>query len=153
MLAILYLLICGTALAFDPAGPPPKRTLEWTAKHLMHATFPLVDFHGVKLEDAALFAGRIEVPEEYAVRVIIPDDESIRAKRITIRAEQITHLALIAAIAEQADLNILIKPGTLVLVPKTKIAEQAGAGQPATRPESKSEGGDKPQPESEGRSR
>jgi hypothetical protein len=31
--------------------------------------------------------------------------------------------------------------------------EQAGSGQPATRPESKSEGGDKPQPESEGRSR
>ncbi len=32
-------------------------------------------------------------------------------------------------------------------------AEQAGAGQPATRPESNSEGSDKPQPESEGRSR
>ena len=35
----------------------------------------------------------------------------------------------------------------------TKTAEQAGTGQPATRPESKSEGGDKPQPEAEGRSR
>ena len=32
-------------------------------------------------------------------------------------------------------------------------AEQVGAGQPATRPESKLEGGDKPQPEAEGRSR
>jgi hypothetical protein len=32
-------------------------------------------------------------------------------------------------------------------------AQQAGTGQPATRPESKSEGSDKPQPESEGRSR
>ncbi len=32
-------------------------------------------------------------------------------------------------------------------------AEQAGTGQPTTRPESKSEGGDKPQPETEGRSR
>ena len=32
-------------------------------------------------------------------------------------------------------------------------AEQGGTGQPATRPESKSEGGDKPQPEAEGRSR
>jgi hypothetical protein len=32
-------------------------------------------------------------------------------------------------------------------------AEQGGAGQPATRPESKSKGGDKPQPESKGRSR
>lgn len=34
-----------------------------------------------------------------------------------------------------------------------KRAEQAGAGQPATRPESKSKGGDKPQTKSEGRSR
>jgi len=32
-------------------------------------------------------------------------------------------------------------------------AEQTGAGQPATRPESNPEGGDKPQPESEGRTR
>jgi hypothetical protein len=32
-------------------------------------------------------------------------------------------------------------------------AEQAGAGQPATRPESKTEGSDKPQPEAEGHSR
>jgi hypothetical protein len=32
-------------------------------------------------------------------------------------------------------------------------AEQAGTGQPATRPESKPEGGDKPQPEAERRSR
>jgi hypothetical protein len=34
-----------------------------------------------------------------------------------------------------------------------KEAEQGGTGQPATSPESKSEGGDKPQPEAEGRSR
>ena len=33
-----------------------------------------------------------------------------------------------------------------------KEAEQDGTGQPATRPKSKSEGSDKPQPESEGRS-
>jgi hypothetical protein len=34
-----------------------------------------------------------------------------------------------------------------------KMAEQVGTGQPATRSQSKSEGSDKPQPESEGRSR
>jgi hypothetical protein len=33
------------------------------------------------------------------------------------------------------------------------MAQQAGTGQPATRPESKSESGDKPQPEADGRSR
>ena len=39
------------------------------------------------------------------------------------------------------------------LDPESKKAEQGGTGQPATRPESKSEGSDKPQPEAEGRSR
>ena len=40
---------------------------------------------------------------------------------------------------------------TLAMLEK-QWAEQDGTGQPATRPESKSEGGDKPQPEAEGRS-
>ncbi len=36
---------------------------------------------------------------------------------------------------------------------QNKKSEQGGTGQPATRSQSKSEGGDKPQPEAEGRSR
>jgi hypothetical protein len=45
--------------------------------------------------------------------------------------------------------------GKLVIkvIPRKSPAQQDGAGQPATRPESKSEGGDKPQPKPEGRSR
>jgi hypothetical protein len=43
--------------------------------------------------------------------------------------------------------------GHLFALPQKPKAEQAGTGQPATRPESKTEGSDKPQPESEGRSR
>ena len=44
-------------------------------------------------------------------------------------------------------------PNTGVIRQGQRKAEQAGAGQPATRSESDSEGGDKAQPESEGRSR
>ena len=47
----------------------------------------------------------------------------------------------------------IIHKFTNVPISITPKAEQAGAGQPATRPETKSEGGDKPQPKSEGRSR
>ncbi len=43
--------------------------------------------------------------------------------------------------------------GGSVTFNRIQLAEQAGTGQPATRPELKSEGSDKPQPESEGRSR
>ena len=44
-------------------------------------------------------------------------------------------------------------PLIVVAIPKRETtAEQGGAGQPANRPEPKSEGSDKPQPEAEGRS-
>jgi hypothetical protein len=43
--------------------------------------------------------------------------------------------------------------GHLDLSSEAKEGEQGGTGQPATRPESKSDGSDKPQPEAEGRSR
>jgi len=50
--------------------------------------------------------------------------------------------------AEQA-----IDPERFLVLRRKANAQQDGAGQPATRPESDSEGGDKPEPESEGRSR
>jgi hypothetical protein len=46
-----------------------------------------------------------------------------------------------------------LKPRLLSLFEQYKPAEQDGTGQPATRSKSDSEGGDKPQPEAEGRSR
>lgn len=47
----------------------------------------------------------------------------------------------------------LVSYSLSLALPENNKAEQAGTGQPATRPESKSSGGDKPQPEAEGRSR
>jgi hypothetical protein len=52
-----------------------------------------------------------------------------------------------------SDMIIIALPKNPEVRPKRMEGEQAGTGQPATRPESKSEGGDKPQPEAEGRSR
>jgi hypothetical protein len=53
---------------------------------------------------------------------------------------------------EQIHLRLFNAWANLVEEQIEKVAE-AGTGQPATRPESKSEGGDQPQPEAEGRSR
>ncbi len=52
---------------------------------------------------------------------------------------------------ENGVINVVI--GDLDFLPDSQEVVQAGSGQPATRSESKSEGDDKPQPESEGRSR
>ena len=49
--------------------------------------------------------------------------------------------------------NTKADKGEVYYTYKSNTGEQAGTGQPATRPESKSEGRDKPQPEAEGRSR
>jgi hypothetical protein len=60
-----------------------------------------------------------------------------------------------SATYSQGTLHLSHPPGyflTSAMLEPTK-AEQAGAGQPATRSESDSEGSNKPQPESEGRSR
>ena len=62
-------------------------------------------------------------------------------------------------LCSQADIEVCVIPDSSrpiaedYLEPSNQNAEQDGAGQPATRSESDSEGGDKPQPEAEGRSR
>lgn len=54
---------------------------------------------------------------------------------------------------DSAKVDLQVLPGALEFIAPKQKAEQAGAGQPATRSQSKSEGGDKPQPDAEGRSR
>jgi hypothetical protein len=60
---------------------------------------------------------------------------------------EITRVGPIEGVEESRDYS------TAIILKKSKEVEQAGAGQPATRPESKSGGSNKPQPETEGRSR
>ena len=55
--------------------------------------------------------------------------------------------------APSADEKPMIDPFAEEPTPEKAKAEQGGAGQPATRPESEPEGRDKPQPGAEGRSR
>jgi|APIni6443716594_1056825.scaffolds.fasta_scaffold07700_2 hypothetical protein len=69
---------------------------------------------------------------------LTPDEEAKVAE--LIRALEETSLTLQQTISEQFS-SLL-----------NRKAEQDGAGQPGTRPESKLEGGDKPQPDAEGRS-
>ena len=70
-----------------------------------------------------------------------------RPFEVTIRSEGFQDTPI--TLDQKSDDEIRV---AMISLDKTK-PEQAGAGQPATRPESKSEGRDKPQPEAEGRSR
>jgi len=89
---------------------------------------------------------------EYLVRYIITDG----AAQSELNKLGLEGWELVAALPPdgnaKANLCYFKRPFASVAA-KEDSAEQAGTGQPATRPESKSKGGDKPQPESKGRSR
>jgi hypothetical protein len=141
--------------AFDPASPPPDKTIEWTAGYLSRVVVPRVDFNdstplGQCLNFLELIQGR---PAAYSIKV---DGEALGDAKlsapISLKAQDMKLIEILAKLADAVDANLVIERGKVSLIPK-KEAEQAGTGQPATRPESKSEGSDKTQPEAEGRSR
>lgn len=90
-----------------------------------------VELH-IKNED-----GAVQIPKYYAAR----------------SSNELDAIVLTFDLPHEDQRIVVNLQGTFTIENKPKKAEQAGTEQPATRPESKSEGGDKPQPESEGRSR
>ena len=101
------------------------------------ANYPLTkeDSHALRL------GMKVKVAKDF--RVLLSSNAEDRSKAIlAVQSATSTDNALL----EIVELRLVSpKPG--------KEAEQSGTGQPATRSQSKSEGGDKAQPESEGRSR
>lgn len=88
--------------------------------------------------------------------------DSILARPVTLVARKITMIEAIKEVLGDLPVSLAFEKGKLVFVEsgdqpgpdrENINGEQAGSGQPATRRESKSEGGDKPQPEAEGRPR
>jgi len=97
---------------------------------LMFPYFPSVGFHCFSGK-SQLFSATIDMKSR-SMKIIYPDGQWSRSP-INIKSAM--------ALLDRLSLHL-----------KTD-AQQAGTGQPATRPESKTEGGDKPQPAAEGRSR
>ena len=105
-------------------------------------------------------------PREYPIKVVVywnqtkeetekryPVDQSKQQDfRYVEYSKGIEYLARTIEDFKEAKLDATTMQRMLAKLKKQK-AEQAGTGQPATRPESKPEGSDKPQPEAEGRSR
>jgi hypothetical protein len=82
--------------------------------------------------------------------------ESFYLDEDAIGQQRFRFLTWTRAGADDEEFSVLqddVDSDAVVSIFKNNKVEQAGAGQPATRSESDSEGGDKPQPEAEGRSR
>lgn len=119
---------------------------------------PLRDKRGLELTDEGGFV----IVEGDSPRLSKEDSERLRLGG-TVAVAKKYHISLSSDAAERSKAILVVQSALTTDNPLLEIvelrldsrryAEQAGSGQSATRSESKSEGGDKPQPKSEGRSR
>jgi hypothetical protein len=135
------------------------RTIARTLSSLANIIIPYVELSGdTTIQEAVDFLNmRLREPDpppprSWKIRLEVP--ESSAKKRIAIVGRDLKLHQILGALADEIGAEVIVtRQGFTLRVPPKKDAQQAGAGQPATRPESKSEGGNKPQPESEGRAR
>jgi hypothetical protein len=109
--------------------------------NLRHATYEFRTFNGYDSDT-----------EEFTSTVCVREYDTTEAGELILRSKVTTDLSTGESVERGFYEPELTHWMTLTEAREIQ-AEQAGTGQPATRPESKSEGGDKPQPEAEGRSR
>ena len=134
-LTISAFFILSTAFiwGFDPAGPPPKKTLEWTTRCLSRTIIPKVDFVDVPLEDAVYFVGIPEITQSYKPVIDYSKIKDIKQK-ITFSGRNLTSLEAIGRVAEAIGAEIHISPGKVTLVPKAKGEQNTPAQQPGLSP-------------------
>ena len=135
------------------------RTIARTLSSLANIIIPHVELSdGTTIQEAVDFLNmRLHEPDpppprSWKIRLEVP--ESSAKKRITIVGKNLNLHQILGALADEIGAEVIVtRQGFTLREPPKKDAQQAGAGQPATRPESKSEGGDISQPGSRGRSR
>jgi hypothetical protein len=131
----VLIMVSPSLFGFDPAGPPPKKTIEWTTSRLSRAIIPYIEFHEVFLTEAIDFIAGMEIPEAYRVSIDCSRLKDPKPK-ITFTARDLTRLEAIGRVAEATGSDIVISPGKVTLVPKNSV-ELAGSDQPATTPADK----------------
>jgi hypothetical protein len=131
----LGLFACGPILAFDPAGAPPERTMEWTTRSLANVRIPHIDLEDVAMIDALVFASRIDVPKDYRVWVKYPDEMKKSDLRVTFKAKDISWMELLGTIAARSAMDLRIQPGVVTFVPRSESGTPANKGKSATPPQ------------------
>ena len=150
-------LVKSGVLKHDAAEGVIRGSTQGTKRHPImecydpHHLFVFYDYEGrpVAAIEVCFSCNRVQMSPE------------VRVRRGTFGPFETADLAGLAKIVTEAGLDLKPFASLDAYVQRldrltkriTEEAEQAGAGQPATRSESKSEGDDKPQPEAEGRSR
>ena len=113
------LLSNSSSWAFDPVGPPPSTSLSITVAHVTHVKLARVDYPDGPLLEVLDFIRVMEIPVKFGVTIDASQLDRPESKRVKLIAKDITILEAATKVAEQLDVEILIKPGKICLVPKT----------------------------------
>jgi hypothetical protein len=118
VITLLALFPIGIACGFEPAGPPPDKSLEWTFRHASNRTVPIIDLDKSSLEEAVDFLNTPDIPKDYRVEIDSAGFGEKSNRTITLKREGKTVLDLLVEVAEQADANLVFSPGRISLVPR-----------------------------------
>ena len=133
---ILFILLAASPclFGFDPAGPPPEKTIAWTTSRLSNQVIPYLEFHGVPLNEAVDFIAVMEIPKAYKIAFDCSKLKDPKPK-ITFTARDIRQLEALGRVAEAIEADIVISPGKVSLVPRKKVEQGADGKTPeAPRP-------------------
>ena len=118
-LALLLVTIGASSHAFDPAGPPPAKTLSWTTSFVSRITITRIHYKNETPERAIThLLGVTGIPAAYSVTVDATKLKLGNPVMITFDAENLTLLQALARVADQVHADLLIKPGAIVLQPQ-----------------------------------
>ena len=120
MAVLMGLMMALPGVAFDPAGPPPKKTMAWTVASVSQVIVPSVDFRDATVEDAVAFLTMSGPPKAYRASIDISQLGEKAQQKLTLHGRQMTLLKILGAIAQEIEADLLISPGTVSLVPRSK---------------------------------
>ncbi|TDU69415.1 hypothetical protein EI77_03068 [Prosthecobacter fusiformis] len=109
---VIALLTVGVSSvsAFDPVGPPPQKTMEWTCRFLGSGRMAAANFQNASIWEAADFLSTY-IPTGYNLTYNVDDALDDATRHISLDLKDPTFLEVVAEIARQSGTDVLISPG------------------------------------------
>ena len=122
----LLLLLIPQTMAFDPIGPPPEKTMEWTMGFIATVVIPRMDFdETTTLGDCVDFLNSIGgAPKEYQTEIdgsALGEAKLLAPCPVKFQARNIHLIEVLAKLADAIPANLLIGPGKIRLIPKVAV--------------------------------
>lgn len=122
-LTFAFWISVGAAFGFDPIGPPPTKTVQWTVGYTALIVVPRVDFDGsVALGEGLDFLQlRHIMPAAYGIKI---DGSALGEERlkkpIHFQAKNTKLIEVLARLADTIEADLTIGSGVIKFTPKNK---------------------------------